>query len=174
MLRRRVKRHAVTQPSDESYRLIPLTQGQNAIVDAADFTWLTQWDWCACWRESSSGFYAISNRCPYGLLMHRAIIQPEKPFEVDHINRNTLDNRRENLRKVTRAQNNYNQRLRKDNASGFRGVYYRADRGTWDAMIKINKKCIYLGAFNTSKEAAYAYDEAARNFHGEFAFQNFP
>ena len=53
----RVKRHAVTQPLDQSYRLIPLTQGQNAIVDVEDFEWLDQWNWCAQW--TGRHFYAV-------------------------------------------------------------------------------------------------------------------
>src|SRR5882762_1985840 len=103
--RHRVSRHEVTQPLDESYRLIPLTQGQNAIVDAADFEWLSKWNWQAQWDEHTKGFYA--RRALYGggaVIMHRLIYKsPCK--QVDHKNHNTLDNRKLNLRGCNQQEN---------------------------------------------------------------------
>ncbi len=68
MPKRRMKRHAVTQPLDPSYRLIPLTQHQNAIVDTADFDWLSQWNWHA--NLCDKGFYVrrtTRQGCPNSL-----------------------------------------------------------------------------------------------------------
>ncbi len=91
----------------------------------------------------------------------------------DHINGNKLDNRRENLRVCTLAENNRNRTIYKNNKSGFKGVYWsRADK-KWRAQIKINNRMIYLGIFDDLLEAALTYDEAAVRYHGKFAKINF-
>lgn len=88
--------------------------------------------------------------------------------EGEHINPNaTLDNRRSNLRIATRAQNNANRRMRKDNTSGFKGV--SAYRGKWKAQIQINNRAINLGTCTTKQVAYELYCKAARELHGEFA-----
>src|ERR1700741_4140580 len=118
---RRVKRHAVIQPLETDYRFIPLTRNQNAIVDAADFEWLSQWNWYAMWSKCTKSFYAARRGpCSSVIFMHRLIIDSEKL--VDHKDHNTLDNRRENLRKCTYMQNSQNKRMRRNNRSGFKGV----------------------------------------------------
>ena len=111
MPKRRVRRHEVVQPQDQSIRLIPLTQGQNAVVDAADYEWLNQWNWHAHWFESSKTFYAgrnisASEGRPMGVVtMHRELLQDGSNLDTDHRNGNGLDNRRSNLRICTRSQN---------------------------------------------------------------------
>lgn len=59
MPKRRMKRHAVTQPLDTDYRFIALTQNKNAIVDASDFESLNEFNWCAQWHQDSHKFYAV-------------------------------------------------------------------------------------------------------------------
>lgn len=169
MRKPRVVRHAVTQPTDQSYRLIPLTQGQTAIVDAEDFAWLSQWNWCAVRRNSLGKFYAMRGQ---HVSMHRMILDCKS--YVDHINRDTLDNRRINLRMCSKKQNAYN-RISTKNKSGFKGVpMYKAHRNGWVAQITVNYKYWYLGTFPTKEEAAVAYDKAAKELMGEFAALNFP
>ena len=176
MPKRRVKRHSVVQPLDKSYRLIPLTQGQNAIVDAADFEWLSQWVWYAQWKRSTRSFYARRSgpRPKRGIKMHRVIMKFSEGKEVDHINHDTLDNRKNNLRICTREQNarNFKQDVR--NSTGFWGVFEEKGRITWRATFKVKGKRIKLGNYATKEEAAHAYDAAARQHYGEFARVNFP
>lgn len=171
---RRVMRHAVTQPLDPSYRLIPLTQGQNAIVDAEDFDWLSRWNWCAQWEERTQSFYAVRGEKKNGrnktFKMHRVILDCIPGELGDHENHDTLDNRRRNLRKCTYSQNAQNSR-RRFSSRGFRGV--TPYKGRWLARICINRKSIIIGTFDTPKGAANAYDEAAKRLHGEFAMTNF-
>jgi hypothetical protein len=95
-------------------------------------------------------------------------------FEIDHRNRNATDNRWVNLRRATVSQNNANKGLQKNNKSGFKGVYKESDSGKWRAVLKFNKTTIHLGRFEVAEEAARAYDKAAKEHHGEFAFLNFP
>src|SRR5258705_8794450 len=170
---RRVVRHEVVQPLDQSYRLIPLTQGQNAIVDAEDFELLSQIPWFADWCENTRSFYAkVGHR--NSVRMHRFLCNCRATREqVDHINGNTLDNRRNNLRKCSQEQNAKNRRTLIETMSGFKGVCSIKRSGR--ARIGIgSKKRITIGFFATAKDAAKAYDEAAKKYHGEFANLNFP
>jgi HNH endonuclease/AP2 domain len=172
MPKRRLARHSVTQPLDASYRLIPLTQNKNAMVDIGDFDWLNQWNWRVTWNEENCQFYAVRSKGRKNILMHRQIMG--FPKEVDHGNRDGLDNRRENLRACTSSQNKMNTRIRKNSRTGFRGVHIRPENGRFSAQIQLNGKANRLGCFATAEEAARVYDKAAKELHGEFATLNFP
>ena len=93
---------------------------------------------------------------------------------IDHINRDPSDERRCNLRISEQRENIRNTKLRSDNRSGYKGVYYRVDRGKYSASIKVDGRKIYLGNYLIPEDAARAYDEAARFYFGEFACVNFP
>ncbi|MBN2130267.1 MAG: HNH endonuclease, partial [Sedimentisphaerales bacterium] len=106
--------------------------------------------------------------------MHREIMQPPPGMMVDHIDGNSLDNRRRNMRNCTNQQNMQNL-AKSPRASGrFKGVYYDKRRRTWYARICHNGKSIHLGTFGTEIEAARAYDKAAMELFGEFACLNLP
>jgi len=146
---------------------IPLTQGKVALVDAADYDRVAAFKWCAGLQRHV--FYAIRAG---SVRMHNFITGWDV---VDHINGDGLDNRRANLRPVTVSQNNANARIRRDNASGYKGVSFHRPNGKWKAQINDtpgHRKS--LGYFATAEEAAIAYDEAARAFHGEYDSLNFP
>lgn len=160
---------------DPSYREIPLTQGQVAIVDATDYEWLMRWKWTAhCDRtKNKSRFYAIRltriGGKQFRVGMHREILglgHGDKR-QSDHINLNTLDNRRANLRIATSSENGCNRTRRSDNTSGFKGVYPCKNR--WYAQISIRGHQIYLGSFKSPEDAYVAYCDAAARVHGEFA-----
>lgn len=173
----RMPRHEVIQPLDPSYRLIPLTQGQNAIVDAEDFEWLSKWNWIAKWDECSKTFYATRRKTVDDKThpsMHRVILRCGKGEEGDHRNHNGLDNRRKNLRKCSRSQNRSNSGRQSDNTSGYKGVTFHKRIKKWMTQIIKDGKRIYLGYFTTPEQAAKVYDEAAKKYHGEFAYSNFP
>ncbi len=158
-------------------RTIQLTQGQVAIVDAADYEWLSQYKWHAFCNQGGKWYAARGVRLSETsntVYMHRAILGAPSDMEIDHINGEGLDNRRENLRLALIGQNRRNARKRKDNTSGYKGVYYDKERDKWCANIHFEHKAIFLGRFDTPKDAAYAYDAAAKELHGEFAQLNFP
>jgi len=166
----RVKRHAVTQPRDPSYKIIPLTKRQNALVDTADFEWLNQWNWTAL-PNSMGGFYA--KRRSSGIYMHRLILDCNKWEQADHRNHDTLDNRRSNLRRAVGSQNHRNQKIRSNNRSGFKGVSWDKVKNKWYASIRIHGKTKALGFYRSKEIAARVYDEAAKSMFGEFAHLNF-
>lgn len=154
---------------------IPLTQNQFAIVDDRDFEKLSKFRWNAC-RDGNT-FYARRLKGKYpkrtNVHMHREIMRCPKGKGIDHINGNGLDNRRENLRVSTSLGNARNHKVRKDNPSGFTGVSFFGKLKKWKAYIHTNKKQIHLGYFDTARDAAIAYDQAAGKIFGRFARLNF-
>lgn len=92
---------------------------------------------------------------------------------VDHINGDTSDNRICNLRSATQAENSRNQRISKNNSSGFKGVHWHARRQKWAASIRSNWKLHHLGYFDVPEDASRAYDEASVLLHGEFGKPSF-
>lgn len=152
---------------------IPLSQGKFAIVGPRDYTYLTQWGWF-CHR----GYAVRHNNGHPGrplVYMHRVILERMgfKDFaECDHINHARSDNRRCNLRPVSRHQNNCNHKKQRNNTSGYIGVNWRKDAKKWTAMVKANGKQKHLGYFDDKEEARRVRDEAAKKYYGEFANLN--
>jgi hypothetical protein len=161
-------------------QLISLSQGQFATVDDDFYEVIVNlgYRYHACWNKPTQSFYASrharrENGRMYTHRLHWDIVgYPLEGFAADHINGDTLDNRRENLRIVSHAQNNSNQRRRKDNRSGYRGV--QQDRNRWAAKITVGGKTHHIGCFGTAEEAARAYDAASLDLHGVYGRRNFP
>lgn len=117
-------------------------------------------------------FYAEACVGKKRIRMHRLILAAKKGEIVDHVNHNGLDNTRVNLRFATTSQNSMNQRMRKNNASGFRGVYFHKRALKYHAQIKVDGKRKSLGLFYNPTEAAIAYNKAAHTFYGDYANVN--
>jgi len=104
--------------------------------------------------------------------MHRFIMNPPKGVIIDHINGNPFDNRKSNLRFANKSQNAMNSKPRKNTASGHKGVSWHKIVKKWRARINVNQKEIYLGSFNSKKEAILAYNLAATQYFEKFAKLN--
>lgn len=154
---------------------IPLTKGQFAIVDDDKYEWLNQWKWQAdkvpygTYRAVRTDFTSGKKRKIY---MHRQILGTPVGTEVDHKNHNTLDNRIQNIRNCTHAQNKQNSKPLKNKSSKYKGVHLYKPNGKWEVQIHFGK-LINLGYFDNEIEAAKTYDTAARKYFGEFAYCNF-
>ena len=151
-----------------------LTKGLVALVDDEDFVLLSAFRWSAQ-KQHNGTFYAVRGRRVGGrcetIRMHRSIINAPSNVQVDHINGDGLDNRKANLRMATSQENNRNRTKAPRGSSTFKGVSMR-ESGRWSARITVNGNGIYLGTFDSEKDAAHAYNEKARELFAEFAKLN--
>lgn len=164
------------------YIEIPLPQNRIAIVSPQDSD-MSNFRWHGLRKgkiiNAATKYYAVRNKTigvktQYAEYMHRVILarmlgrELVKGEWVDHINGNGLDNRRENLRLSTIAQNAFNKGKHSNNTSGYKGVSWNKFAGRWVAQITIDGKNKYLGYFDTPEEAHAAYCAKAKELHGEF------
>jgi len=153
---------------------IPLTKGEVAIVDDCDYDYLMQWKWCF---DQGYAIRMDGSKSPRRkLLMHREILRRSgfQDFEqVDHIDRDRLNNCRSNLRPATASQNQCNHPVKRaNNTNNFKGVNYIARDNKWEARIQVEGRQKSLGTYEDIIEAAHAYNKGAKSLHGDFAVLN--
>jgi hypothetical protein len=162
-------------PSEQSYCEIPLSRGLTTRISQRLYDEYSKLTWYALYNVSMDKFYAArhvntpnGNRIEY---MHRRILGLGygDRREGDHRDQDTLNNTDDNLRIANRGEQQRNQKARKNNKSGYKGVHFNKRTGKWIAQIRINWKRIHLGSFDTPELAYDAYCKAAMELHGEFA-----
>ena len=172
--------------------IVSPTHGEfKVLYDAEDEDKISEYTWHAAKNTTTDKFYIRAHvphpsgdwyyrpggrrsRRQAGMPLHRLIMNTPKGMQTDHINGDTLDNRKQNLRICTAAENQRNRGPTKNNKSGFKGVGWHTRNKKWYARIMHNNKRTYLGSFKDKEEAARAYDRKAIELHGEFAKLNFP
>jgi len=159
-------------PRNNAPRLIPLTRGLFAIVDAEDYAELSRFQWFA--EGGPRTYYAVRKENGKSIKMHRQILNAPDHLVVDHIDHNGLNNRKSNLRLATFTQNCQNQRRTSHGTSKYKGVHWNKRLKKWAVQITCDKKTHHLGYFTNEIDAAHAYDHAAKKFHADFANLNFP
>lgn len=146
---------------------ISVLNSEDAIIDDQDYDLFSTLKW------SRSGNGDVQAWFDGGMVSMHALVMGKNPgFEIDHKNRNKLHNYRENLRFCTRPQNSANKVKYSNNTSGYKGVTWEKSTGKFAARITVNYKSITLGRFETAKEGAQAYNDAALFHFGEFARLN--
>ena len=159
-------------------RVIELTRGKTTIVDDDVWEWASKVPWSASYSKQGGNWYAIrtvthldgKRKCES---LHRRIIRAVGMQKTDHKDGNGLNNLRSNLRICTDRQNHHNQKLRCDNTSGFKGVSLTTrPPNRYRATIRINGRLLWLGSFESARQAANAYNMAATKYFGEFARLN--
>ncbi len=154
---------------------IPLTQGKFAIVGPQDYKYLMQWKWY--YQKSRKSGYAARNSkgLKRTIYMHRVILERtgyKDFFRSDHIDRNGLNNLRDNLRPATAHQNGCNCGKYRGNTSGYKGVCWYKRDGKWQVRIRVDRRLKHLGYFDGVKDAARVYNKAVLKYHSEFAVLN--
>lgn len=156
---------------------IILTQGKITQVDDEDYEKVKFLRWYAYYDPALRGFIAQRNVTELNgtrktIYLHRTIVDAPKGMVVDHVNHDTLDNRKENLRICTHAENMLNRRTYINNKSGYKGVSWHKEKKKYRAGIRAMNKKYFLGYFDDPKEAARAYNEASIKYHGKFGSLN--
>lgn len=142
-------------------------KNETFIIDRDDFELVSGF----YWRPRSEGyFYTISNKKL--ILLHRLIASADDSLLVDHINHDLSDNRKNNLRCVTRSQNGCNKKTRDDSSTGVPGVWFRKDNRKWRAVITINQKRYNLGTYDNMDDAVAARKAAEEKYFGEYSYDN--
>lgn len=155
-------------------------KGYKVLIDDEDWDRVKQYRWRKSSKNKAGAVYIRAHQYVNGkrvdIALHRFIMGCVygDGKEVDHINHNTLDNRKYNLRLCTEQENNQNRRKPVTNTTGYKGVYISTGDNRWRARYKHNGKNIQIGTYGTPVEAAIAYDKAIIKIHGEFAHTNFP
>jgi hypothetical protein len=152
---------------------IKLSQGLFALVDDEDFEPMLEHYWHAVNGGSGNKYAARKVRVDgktQVIFMHKVLARTPPGMLTDHINGNTLDNRKANLRMCNRWENARNRRVHKNSKHGFKGVHAAGNR--FQAVIRVDRKLMHLGTFKTAGEAALKYNEAARELFGDFCRLN--
>lgn len=148
-------------------KIIKTKKGDRILVDNEDFDYLNQMTWYV-----SSSSYAMTHRNNLLLSMQRILMKPSKSKCVDHINHNTLDNRKVNLRVCSLSQNHWNTLKHKTNKTGYKGVSLYKRNGKYEARIRIFGKKLWLGYFDLKKDAHEAYQKVSLVYHGKYALKS--
>lgn len=145
-----------------------------AKVDDEDFEWLSKFNWHKSGKPNRPYAYRnVPQTVPMHFSsMHRLIMNPKRGEFVDHKNRDTLDNRKENLRVCTPSENSANQIIRDGFSSAFKGVCWCKRKRKWRATIVCEKIQTHIGYFKLEEDAAKAYNQAAIEKFGQFAALN--
>lgn len=140
-------------------KYIEIRGGLRAIVDDEDYEWLSAFKWIPTHKDSNRA-YAARTSGKGEHRMHRLIMKAQRGQEIDHINRNPLDNQKKNLRFCTRTVNALNRNVLKNSKSGIKGVSWCKRTKKWLVHIKAKGKIWHLGYFDNTEEAKIAYEKA--------------
>lgn len=171
----------MTEPTAPRAVVIPLNKQRNrpryrTVIDEDDYDRVMRMNWAP--QPSGLSVYAFTSSLKYipkqHQLLHRYIIRTQPDEMVDHINGDTLDNRKANLRIVSAAENTRNRRRPTfaGKTSKFKGVHWDGSRERWVAVIKCDGVSSPLGVFSHEEDAARAYDRAAVELFGQYARTN--
>lgn len=139
------------------------------IFDINDFEKVSKYHW---YEETNGYIRSSGKRKEDKIFLHRLIMDFPDGVGIDHINHNTFDNRKSNLRIATTSQNAMNRIRGSNNTSGATGVVWLKNEKKWKAEIKVNDKTIYLGAYEKFDDAVKTRKDAENKYFGKFSYDN--
>ena len=139
------------------------------IFDADDYEKVSKYHW---YEETNGYIRSSSKKKENRFHLHRLIMGFPDDINIDHINHDTFDNRKSNLRIATTSQNAMNRVIASNNTSGVTGVVWLKNEKKWKAEIKVDDKTIYLGAYKKFKDAVCVRKEAEEKYFGEYSYYN--
>ncbi len=151
---------------------ISVNPNHYAIIDDSDALTVLRHKWHYVNGYATTAIYRPETQSQQTLSMHRMIMGSPTGLEVDHINGDRLDNRRENLRVCSHANNASSKRRGLNNTSRYKGVAWVKSRAKWMAYIQPKGRLINLGYYKNRHDAALAYNRAAQKWFGEYAMLN--
>lgn len=154
---------------DKSYVIGRTKKGEAFLFDFFNFGLIKDYNWSISKRG-----YVVAKIKRKEVPMHKMLFNNSKGYDVDHISGNKLDNRKSNLRICTHQQNMFNQKIRKNNTTGFIGVSLMKRIGKYEAYVHFDGKKYSMGLHNNAIDAAIARDNGAIKLFGEYARLNFP
>lgn len=142
--------------------IIKKVKTKNVIIDYDDFDKFNKYNW---FLVKKNIYYYVATDIPFNgkykrKYLHQIVYGEKKGFVIDHINRNPLDNRKDNLRFVDKSVNGFNSKIRIDNISGFRNISFDKTRNKWVVRRVINGKYKFLGRYNNLEDAKTVLGEA--------------
>lgn len=155
---------------------LPLSRGKEALVDDIDYRFVSQWKWSLSTKGYAHRTVSRAGR-QVTVWLHRLIAERagiRLSGHIDHIDRNKLNCRRNNLRAATNSQNLANRGKNRNNTSGCKGVTWDKERSKWLAQIQVCGRNRYLGRYDNKQEAHAAYCAALRKHFGEYAYAGEP
>ena len=152
----------------DTYAEIYVTDKQNKVfkilIDLDDVEFAKNCTFSLKYDETINGYYV---RCRYknkSYLFHRLVMKCPKDMQIDHINHDTLDNRKQNLRICTAKVNNQNKVINNSKSSGHRNIYWKPKLNKWEVGLQINYKKIYIGVFSKLEDAIQAAKQARQKY----------
>ena len=154
------------------YRIY-FSDNSSFLIDREDFDTINKFTWFKGRRGYPIAHLKLEGK-KLTRPVHKVILSDVgKDMNIDHINRDRMDNRRSNLRVCSHQENMFNQRKRNTNTSGYIGVAYHKAANKYESYINLDAKKHYLGLYDTAIEAARVRDEYAKRMYGEYAKLNF-
>lgn len=163
----RLKKYNVYDLSNDFGVGYTTNTNQPFLFDKEDFELIKNY----AWRTQGNGYIVSTNAEHATVYLHKLVMTTTECLEVDHINLDKLDNRKENLRVCTRQQNACNRCAPKNNTSGYPGVLWEKRFNKWRARIISNKHDYHLGLFDNYNDAVKARKEAEIKFHGDYRYK---
>lgn len=163
--KKRLKKDLSHLNLSKGVKAVQLNNDKYAIVDEEDYERVSKYNWYynrGYARNSTVG------------ALHRFVMRTPPGMVTDHINHDTLDNRKSNLRVCPQSKNAKNCSAHRDGSSVYKGVSWSKKHSKWKAQIRRYGKNTHLGLFESEEDAATAYDKEAKKVFGEFAYLNFP